>query len=265
MNIKGHQTKVRSNFIGWFIASCFVSVACLPQTSGVLGVNQNDVQVGLTIDANSRLQNMIVASAENTVVRLCQPQTSAEQCFSGQGTIPLAAKGTIDGINIHAIEDAATLASLAQFESMELYVGTPIDGNINPNTMKSFIVEVEATNPNNIAATPVAIQASSTPATPQTNNVPQGALPATATAPVQGEIPESLSNSRLSNGQIAVPVVDMSNAASGTPRIIGMTSVAETQFNQSYDLTINDPNLTCRQQNGVLVFTGENRVGCIPR
>ncbi len=282
MKKREQAMKIQSKFLGWFLVSSLVSVACLPQASNLFGIKEKVVQIGLSVDANSNLQNMVIASDPNTQVRLCTAGTTAQSCFGGQGIIPLAPKGTVDGVSIHAIEDAQTLQILPQ-KTMELYVGTlNAQNQIDAAALKSFKVTVEATSAAaKITPAPVVLPAASQQSVPQ-GTAPQGTTPQGQAGP-QGTIPQTgpqgtipqqaqgMPTSQLanvdftSNGTVqkTIPVVEMTN---GQPKIVQMVTSAAAQFNQMYNsVTVEGTQTTCAQANGVIVFVQPNGVACLPR
>jgi|GEM_PF-4473527 len=261
--MKNEKKSMRSrpNLIGWFVASCFVSVACLPQTSGILGIAQNVVQVGLSIDGNSNLQNMVVATAPNSVVRICDTGTAARSCIVSQGTVPVVHKGDSSSVSVHAVENAQALGALLQKKSVELVVGKTANGQIDANSLKKFTVEVSATNPGKIAATPVVVPVTQQPST-QTPP-PSPTRPTGTATPSNASVPSDQLANTLINGQVTIPVVDFT---AGTPTIAQMNTVSEADFRRDYNrkgFATNDHEKSCSDLNGRLIWNTTGSIECI--
>ena len=184
MKKRDKAMQIRPNIVGWVVMTCLASFACLPQTSGIRAITSETMQVGISLDANKNLQNLLVATAPGKRVASC----IGEQC------IDLQSVGQVDGVQISAITNQENLSALVQASSSNNH--RIIVANDDGSDSKQFMVSVTG-NSANIQASPVSLPQPG--ATGSANQGHQTTPPGTVIpgAQPQAQVPQQGINSHI--------------------------------------------------------------------
>jgi len=137
--------------------ACLASVACLPQTSGILGITDDTIHVGLSIDAHKNLQNILVATKPGNSVKSCiTAPTNGAPSF--EKCVDLRIIGEADGVQVSAIVDQVSLQAVVKAGALHRMLVVTSAGE------KRFTVEVTGDS-TKVRASAVSLPASLAPNT----------------------------------------------------------------------------------------------------
>ena len=207
MKKRDQSMQIRPSIVGWVVVACLASVACLPQTSGILGITEDTMQVGISLDSAKNLQNLLVATAPGKRVSSCitVPSTGSNQ----QQCKALQVVGTVEGVQVSAVTNQADLAAIVQ--SSQANIHNIVVQNAAGSDTKRFLVKVTG-DTDNIRAANVVLPSSATQALPNAPvpNAPAATNPqGNQTAPgtqIPGTQPQNLNAQINPQIQGALPV-----------------------------------------------------------